>query len=101
VNRALQLTPVGEELYRAADNTIAQLDAVVERTTGAGGGPMSPGVTQSRHSLIGSGAKCKEMENSRPRWATQKSYAIRQRSRPGASQEDEALDQKRGNRRCL
>ncbi|MGZ9075386.1 MAG: LysR family transcriptional regulator [Burkholderiaceae bacterium] len=36
VNRTLQLTPAGEELYRAADETIAHLDGVVERIAGAG-----------------------------------------------------------------
>ncbi len=35
VNRTLQLTPAGEELYRIADETLTQLDAVVERITGA------------------------------------------------------------------
>jgi len=35
VNRTLQLTPAGEELYRAADETITQLDVVVERIAGA------------------------------------------------------------------
>ena len=36
VNRTLQLTPAGEELYRIADETLAQLDAAVERIAGAG-----------------------------------------------------------------
>ena len=36
VNRTLQLTPAGEELYRIADETLAQFDAVVERIAGAG-----------------------------------------------------------------
>ena len=35
VNRTLQLTPAGEELYRIADETLTQLDAVVERIVGA------------------------------------------------------------------
>ena len=35
VNRTLQLTPAGEELYRIADETLTQLDAVVERIAGA------------------------------------------------------------------
>jgi DNA-binding transcriptional LysR family regulator len=35
VNRALQLTPVGQELYRITDATLAQLDAVVDRIAGA------------------------------------------------------------------
>ena len=35
VNRTLQLTPAGEELYRAADETLTQLDVVVERIAGA------------------------------------------------------------------
>ena len=34
VNRTLQLTPAGEELFRLADATIAQLDAGVERIAG-------------------------------------------------------------------
>lgn len=36
VNRVLQLTHAGEELYRVADETIAQLDAVVDRLAGFG-----------------------------------------------------------------
>jgi LysR family transcriptional regulator, glycine cleavage system transcriptional activator len=36
VNRALQLTPAGEELYRVTDETFAQLDAVIERVAGFG-----------------------------------------------------------------
>ena len=36
VNRTLQLTPAGEELYRIADETLAQLDIAVERIAGAG-----------------------------------------------------------------
>ena len=35
VNRTLQLTPAGEELYRIADETLTQLDAEVERIAGA------------------------------------------------------------------
>ena len=35
VNRTLQLTPTGEELYRIADATLTQLDGVVERIAGA------------------------------------------------------------------
>ena len=35
VNRTLQLTPAGEELYRIADETLTQLDAAVERIAGA------------------------------------------------------------------
>ena len=35
VNRTLQLTPAGEGLYRIADETLTQLDAEVERITGA------------------------------------------------------------------
>lgn len=35
VNRTLQLTPAGEELYRIADETLAHLDAAVERIAGA------------------------------------------------------------------
>jgi len=35
VNRTLQLTPAGEALYRIADDTLTQLDAEVERITGA------------------------------------------------------------------
>ena len=35
VNRTLQLTPAGEGLYRIADATLTQLDAEVERITGA------------------------------------------------------------------
>jgi DNA-binding transcriptional LysR family regulator len=34
VHRALQLTPAGEELYRAADEALAQLDAVTGRLSG-------------------------------------------------------------------
>ena len=34
VNRTLQLTTTGEELYRIADETVARLDAVVDRITG-------------------------------------------------------------------
>lgn len=36
VNRTLQLTPAGEELYRIADETLSQLDVAVERIAGAG-----------------------------------------------------------------
>jgi LysR family glycine cleavage system transcriptional activator len=36
VHRALQLTRVGEELYRAADEALTQLDAVTDRLTGTG-----------------------------------------------------------------
>jgi len=36
VNRALQLTPAGEELYRVSDETLAQLDAVIDRIAGSG-----------------------------------------------------------------
>lgn len=36
VNRALQLTPAGEELYRIAEEAFAQLDAVIERIAGSG-----------------------------------------------------------------
>ena len=36
VNRTLQLTPAGEELYRIADETLTQLDVAVERIAGAG-----------------------------------------------------------------
>ena len=36
INRALQLTPAGEELYRVTDETLAQLDAVVDRIAGTG-----------------------------------------------------------------
>ncbi|HKO68970.1 MAG TPA: LysR substrate-binding domain-containing protein [Burkholderiaceae bacterium] len=35
VNRTLQLTPAGVELYRLADSALAQLDAGVERIAGA------------------------------------------------------------------
>jgi LysR family transcriptional regulator, glycine cleavage system transcriptional activator len=35
VNRTLQLTPAGEELYRIADKTLSELDVVVERIAGA------------------------------------------------------------------
>ena len=35
VNRSLQLTPAGERLYRIADDTLTELDAEVERITGA------------------------------------------------------------------
>jgi DNA-binding transcriptional LysR family regulator len=36
VHRALRLTRAGEELYRAADEALTQLDAVTDRLTGAG-----------------------------------------------------------------
>jgi len=36
VHRALQLTRVGEELYRSADEALTQLDAVTDRLTGSG-----------------------------------------------------------------
>jgi DNA-binding transcriptional LysR family regulator len=36
VNRSLQLTPTGEELYRIAEETLSQLDGAVERISGAG-----------------------------------------------------------------
>lgn len=36
VNRALQLTPAGQDLYRAADEALAVVDAAVERLAGAG-----------------------------------------------------------------
>jgi DNA-binding transcriptional LysR family regulator len=36
VHRALQLTHAGEELYRAADVALAQLDAVTDRLAGSG-----------------------------------------------------------------
>jgi DNA-binding transcriptional LysR family regulator len=36
VHRALQLTHAGEELYRAADVALAQLDAVTDRLVGSG-----------------------------------------------------------------
>jgi DNA-binding transcriptional LysR family regulator len=36
VHRALQLTRAGEELYRAADETLSHLDAVIDRLAGAG-----------------------------------------------------------------
>jgi LysR family transcriptional regulator, glycine cleavage system transcriptional activator len=36
VNRTLQLTPAGEELFRIADETLAQLDIAVERIAEAG-----------------------------------------------------------------
>src|SRR3989442_15725923 len=36
VHRALQLTRAGEELYHAADEALAQLDAVVHRLAGSG-----------------------------------------------------------------
>ena len=36
MNRTLQLTPAGEELYRIADETLSQLDVAVERIAGAG-----------------------------------------------------------------
>ncbi|HZM33581.1 MAG TPA: LysR substrate-binding domain-containing protein [Burkholderiales bacterium] len=36
VNRVLQLTHAGEELYRIADETLAELDAVVDRLAGFG-----------------------------------------------------------------
>ena len=36
VNRALQLTHAGEELYRAADEALALIDAATERLAGAG-----------------------------------------------------------------
>jgi DNA-binding transcriptional LysR family regulator len=36
VHRALQLTSAGEELYRAADEALRQLDAVTDRLTGSG-----------------------------------------------------------------
>lgn len=36
VNRVLQLTHAGEELYRVADETLAELDAVVDRLAGFG-----------------------------------------------------------------
>jgi LysR family transcriptional regulator, glycine cleavage system transcriptional activator len=35
VNRALQLTAAGEELYRVSDKTIGQLDAAVDRIAGS------------------------------------------------------------------
>ena len=35
VNRTLQLTPAGEELYRIADETLGRLDTAVERIAGA------------------------------------------------------------------
>lgn len=36
VHRALQLTPAGEELYRAADDALTHLDVVTHRLAGAG-----------------------------------------------------------------
>jgi LysR family transcriptional regulator, glycine cleavage system transcriptional activator len=36
VNRTLQLTPAGEELYRAVDDAFRLIDAAVERVTGLG-----------------------------------------------------------------
>lgn len=36
VNRTLQLTPTGQELYRIADETLSRLDSAVERIAGAG-----------------------------------------------------------------
>jgi len=36
VNRTLELTPAGEELYRITDETLAQLDAVIDRIAGSG-----------------------------------------------------------------
>ena len=36
VNRALQLTPSGEELFRISEETLAELDAVVERIADSG-----------------------------------------------------------------
>jgi LysR family glycine cleavage system transcriptional activator len=36
VNRTLQLTRAGEELYRTVDATLAQIDAVVDRIAGSG-----------------------------------------------------------------
>ena len=36
VHRALQLTRAGEELYRAADEALTQLDAVTDRLAGSG-----------------------------------------------------------------
>lgn len=35
INRTLELTPIGEELYRVTDETLARLDAVVYRIAGA------------------------------------------------------------------
>jgi LysR family glycine cleavage system transcriptional activator len=35
IHRALQLTPAGEELYRAADEALTQLDAVTDRLSGS------------------------------------------------------------------
>lgn len=36
VNRTLQLTPAGEELYRVTDETLTELDAVIDRIAGSG-----------------------------------------------------------------
>ena len=36
INRTLQLTQAGEELYRVADEALALIDAAAERLTGAG-----------------------------------------------------------------
>ncbi|MEO8186946.1 MAG: LysR substrate-binding domain-containing protein [Burkholderiaceae bacterium] len=36
VHRALQLTPAGEDLYRAADDALTHLDAVTDRLSGSG-----------------------------------------------------------------
>ena len=36
VHRTLELTPVGEQLYRAVDDALGGLDAVIERLSGEG-----------------------------------------------------------------
>lgn len=36
VNRALQLTPAGQDLYRITEETLSQLDTVVDRIAGSG-----------------------------------------------------------------
>ena len=36
VNRTLQLTPMGEELFRVTDETLTQLDSVIDRIAGSG-----------------------------------------------------------------
>lgn len=35
VNRTLELTPVGQELFNASDETLGKLDAVIERISGS------------------------------------------------------------------
>jgi DNA-binding transcriptional LysR family regulator len=50
INRALQLTPAGEELYRVAEETLSQLDAVVDRIAGTGSSPAGPRAGRARTS---------------------------------------------------